>query len=69
MDRNQALVMFAQASANQPRLKEWAVDEAVSATALLVQAVDTVAIYRAQGKLSLLNQIIDMLDNAHKHLR
>lgn len=47
-------------------LREWLDQEAAASVKYLTVATDTVLIHRAQGQLSVINRLVDLLDAAQK---
>lgn len=64
----QDLTMFAQVNANHPRLLEWLQAERAEAIKTMTMHRDPVVIHRTQGDVARLNNLIELLVNANKHL-
>lgn len=69
MVRDQDFALFAQLHANTPKLKEWLEVEKAGTLNYLMKARDPVTVHQAQGRAVFINEMIDMLVGAHKHLR
>jgi hypothetical protein len=68
MTKDQKLALFAQVNANYPALRETLTEQRAEALKYLIGAGDLVAVHRAQGRVAVLDEFIEMLASAHKHL-
>ncbi len=69
MNIDQKTVIYAQVNSSNLSFKKLLEEDRVLAIRAMTQATDTALIYRAQGKVQLLDDMIAKLEESHKYLR
>lgn len=69
MNSDQRNVLYARVNANEPGYRAILEEERDAALKVLIGAGDTVAVYRAQGKVAFLDDLLRKMAEAHKFLR
>jgi hypothetical protein len=64
MTPQQEIMLFQSLAANQPRLKDWLQTQKDKAVGTLCQATELPQIHRAQGSVSLIDKMLELLDKA-----
>jgi hypothetical protein len=69
MTKEKELIVFAQLRAHNQSFMDWLEHEKGIAVSALVMSRDPVALHQAQGKVQLIEHMLDLLSNAYKHVR